>query len=207
MKQKLVIILVFMRTFLSAQTPDTAFTIAEFKGGYGISSFGEGLKDKYEAGNFNTSGGFLASLSAFHKFKKINNLVFGIKFKTLAASPSNGDNGQEMFFNYWAVATAIKYFPFDKAAQAGFYVQGDFNFITQFTQKYRTRANLEFNHQFAIGRGFTVGLGYDFPNKAKRTMFTVGFEYEYDYRRGEVTGIGFKFFESSNFGLMAGIKF
>jgi hypothetical protein len=209
MKRKLIILLFlsFQINAFAQQDESISFTYAEFRGGYGATIFGSGLKEKYEAGNFGTSGGFLASLAAYHKFKKINSFNFGIKYKSLGAGPSNGDNGDEMFFNYWGAALTAKYFPFDKKARKGIYVQGDYFFVTQFTQKYRNIPKSEFNHQFAIGNGFALGLGYDIPLKNRRTMLTIGLEYETDSRRGEVTGIGDKTFKSSNFGVMGGIKF
>ncbi len=193
--------------FAQVNNDKTSFTYGEFRGGYGISSFGEGLKDKFKAGNFSSSGGGLASLALYRKFKKIDYFNFGIKYKSLGAGPSQGDNGQEMFFNYWGAALTTKYFPFDNTAQKGIYLQGDYFFITQFTQKYRNTANLEFNHQFAIGNGLAFGIGYDFLIGKDRTMLTIGIEYEADRRRGEVSGIGDKTFKSSNFGLMTGVKF
>jgi hypothetical protein len=193
---------------LLAQTEESvSFTYAEFRGGYGKTIFGSGLKEKYEAGNFSNSGGGLASLAAFHKFKKLNYVNLGIKYKSLGAGPSTGNNGDEMFFNYWGAAIATKFFPMDKNAKKGLYVQADFFFITQFTQKYRNTAKLDFNHQFAIGQGLAFGLGYDIPLNNRKTMLTIGVEYETDSRQGEVTGIGDKVFKSSNLGIMTGIKF
>lgn len=196
-----------LSAFAQTQDAPISFTYAEFRGGYGVSIFGSGLKEKYEAGNFSTSGGGLASLAAYHKFKKVNALVFGIKYKSLGAGPSNGDNGDQMFFNYWGAAVSAKYFPFDKMAKKGLYVQGDFFFVTQFTQKYRNVPKLIYNHQFAIGQGFAFGLGYDIALKNTKTMLTIGVEYETSNRQGEVTDIGKKRFKSSNLGIMTGIKF
>ena len=193
--------------FAQAKQENISYTVAEFRGGYGINVFGKGLKEKYDLGNFSSSGGGLASLSAYHKFKKINYLNFGIKYKSLGAAPAKGDNGQEMFFNYWGAAITTKYFPFERDAKKGVYLQGDYFFVSQFTQKYRTTINKEFNHQFAIGNGFAFGLGYDFTVGKGRTMLTIGLEYETNSRTGEVTGIGNKNFKSSNFGIMTGIKF
>jgi hypothetical protein len=210
MKNSLIIILILtVQTFGFAQTNDEtgSFTYGEFRLGYGISSFGEGLKERYDGGNFSTSGGLLASVGLYRKFKKIDHLNFGIKYKSLGAFPSKGDNGQELFFNYWGASASIKYFPFDKMARKGIYLQTDYSFINQFTRKYRTVSKLEYDHQFALGNGIVFGLGYDMPIGAKRTMFTIGFEYEYNTRIGEVTGIGKKTFVSSNFGVLAGIKF
>ena len=198
-----------MHLMLFAQTKQESisFTYAEFRGGYGVNIFGKGLKEKYDAGNFSSSGGGLASLTAYHKFKKINYFNFGIKYKSLGAAPSIGDNGQEMFFNYWGAAISAKYFPFDKDAKKGIYLQTDYFFVTQFTQKYRNTANLNFDHQFAIGTGLAFGLGYDISIGKSRTMLTIGVEYEINSRNGEVTGIGDKNFKSSNLGIMTGIKF
>jgi hypothetical protein len=95
----------------------------------------------------------------------------------------------------------------DKGAKKGLYVQADYFFVTQFTQKYRSTANLVFDHQFAIGSGFAFGLGYDIPMKNRRTMWTIGLEYEFANRQGEVSGLGDKRFNNSNVGVMAGIKF
>jgi hypothetical protein len=194
-------------SFAQTQGEPISFTYAEFTGGYGKTIFGSGLKEKYEAGSFSNSGGGLASLAAYHKFKKINYFNFGLKYKSLGAGPSNGKNGDEMFFNYWGAAVTTKYFPFDKMGKKGLYLQGDFFFITQFTQKYRNVPKLEFNHQFAIGQGLAVGVGYDIPLNNRKTMLTIGVEYETDRRQGEVTGIGDKVFKSSNLGVMTGIKF
>lgn len=202
-------VLAFWQAVVFAQTKpeNSSFTVAEFRAGYGVSFFGSGLKEKYEAGDFSSSGGGLFTLAAFHKFKPINYLNFGIKFKALGAGPAKGDNEQEMFFNYWGSAVSLKYFPFDRDAKKGFYVQGDYFFISQFTQKYRDTSAKTFDHQFAIGNGLAFGLGYDFPVGKEKTMLTIGVEYETNSRTGEVTGIGDKNFKSSNFGIMTGIKF
>jgi hypothetical protein len=194
-------------TVAQSSEGNQSFTYAEFRAGYGVNIFGKGLKERYEKGNFSSSAGGLASLAAYHKFKKINYLNFGIKYKSLGAAPARGDNNQELFFNYWGAALSSKYFPFNRNAKKGIYIQADYFFVTQFTMKYRTTADLNFDHQFAIGSGYAFGLGYDIPFGERRTMLTVGIEYEYDKRRGEVTNIGDKTFISSNFGIMAGIKF
>lgn len=205
----LIVVLAFGQAIVFAQTKseNISFTVAEFRAGYGLSIFGSGLKEKYEAGNFSSSGGGLFTLAAFHKFKPINYLTFGIKFKALGAGPAKGDNEQEMFFNYWGSAVSLKYFPFNRDAIKGIYLQGDYFFISQFTQKYRNTSTKSFDHQFAIGNGFAFGVGYDFKIGKGRTMLTVGLEYETNSRTGEVTGIGDKNFKSSNIGIMAGIKF
>lgn len=202
-------IILFGQTVLFAQTTqeNIAFTVAEFRAGYGVTIFGSGLKEKYEAGNFSRSGGGLVTLTAFRKFKKVNYLTFGIKYKSLGAGPAQGDNNQEMFFNYWGAAIAMKYFPFDRNAKKGLYLQGDYFFVSQFTQKYRNTVAKTFDHQFAIGNGLALGVGYDFPIGKGKTMLTIGIEYEANSRQGEVGGIGDKQFKNANFGIMTGLKF
>lgn len=186
---------------------DTTFTIAEIRFGYGASSFSKGLVEDYKTGNFSASGGFLATLAAYRKFKKLDYLLVGMKYKSLGAAPSKGDNGQEMFFNYWGAAVSTRYFPFSKSATNGLFLQADYFFVTQFTQKYRNTASLSFNHQFAIGTGYAIGLGYALPLARKKNLITIGIEYEVDERKGEVTGIGDKTFSSSNLSVLVGFVF
>jgi hypothetical protein len=210
MKRVLLFLIIYSIQYeLSSQnsSENISFTYAEFRGGYGINVFGSGLKEKYKDGHFSNSAGGLATLAAYHKFKKINYLNFGIKYKSLGAAPSKGDNGQELFFNYWGAAFSSKCFPFQRDAKKGIYLQADYFFVTQFTQKYRTTSKLQFDHQFAIGSGIAFGLGYDLPIIKSNLLLTMGVEYEMDSRQGEVTGLGSKNFKSSNFGLLIGIKF
>jgi hypothetical protein len=210
MKQSILITIIILSNFkISAQSKkeNEAFTYAEFRAGYGATSFGKGLQERYNAGNYSSSGGGLASLAAYRKLKKINYANFGIKYKSLGAGPASGDNGAEMFFNYWGAAITSKFFIQDRNAKKGIYMQGDYYFVTQFTQKYRQIASSFYDHQFAIGSGLAFGAGYDLPIGKNRNMITIGLEYETDRRQGEVTSIGNKQFKSSNFGLMVGLKF
>lgn len=188
----------------SAQT--SAFTYGEFKVGYGSTQFLSGLKERYEQGNFSASGGSLTSIAAYRKFEKINRFHFGLKFKGLGAAPSVGDLGEEMFFNFWAVAISTKYFPFTKLADKGVYLQADYNFVTQFTQKYRNTETLTFDHQFAIGSSFTAGVGYLYPLKNGYGLIA-SVEYDWASRQGEVQGIGDKQFQNSNLAFQIGFKF
>lgn len=103
---------------LTAQAQDKkSFTYGEFKAGYGITQFDEGLDQPYEAGNFSTSGGGVATLAVYRKFSWGNYFNSGLKFKSLGAGPAQGDNGYEMFFNFWGAAITTKIFPFNKAAK------------------------------------------------------------------------------------------
>lgn len=185
---------------------NNAFTYGELKMGYGSTQFSTGLKEKFENGNFSNSGGILSSVAAYRKFSSINNLHFGLKFKALGATAANGDNGQEMFFNFWGTAVTVKYFPFNPTAVKGLFLQGDYNFITQFTQKYRTSSLLQFDHQFAIGSSYTLGLGYQHPLKNGYGLVT-SLEIDWATRNGEVTGIGDKRFQNSNIAFQIGIIF
>ena len=209
MKQ-LLLILVLITTFFTLKAQNStshAFTYGEFKLGYGTTQFGKGLETAFEAGNFSTSSGFLASIAVYRKFSKIHNFNFGLKFKALGAGPATNDVGDEMFFNYWGTAVSAKYFPFNREADKGFFIQGDFYFTTQFTQKYRNTDALTFDHQFAIGTGFGGLIAYDLRLKNSLKGLTIGIEYDAANRQGEVTGIGDVQFANSNVGVMVGIQF
>jgi hypothetical protein len=211
MKNILLIIalVTFKLTNIIAQEEHIAYTYVEFKSGYGISDLKDGLKDKFQAGHFTTSGGYLASLAGYHKFKRIDYANFGLKYKSLAAFVSKGDNGQEMFFNYWGAAATVKYYPMEKDARKGLYLQGDYFFITQFTQKYTQPATRAYTPQYGLGMGFVVGLGYDIAFRGNtKTMLNIGLEYEYDSRQAEQAGAANETtYNSSNIGVLVGIKF
>jgi len=192
--------------FANAQSESNAFTYGEFKTGYGITQFGVGLIERYEAGNFSASGGGLTSIAAYRKFEKINHLHFGLKFKGLAAAPASGMNGEELFFNFWGAAISTKFFPFSKTGEKGMFILGDYNFVTQFTQKYRNTSQLQFDHQFAIGSSFTIGLGYHFALK-NRYGLVASVEYDWASRTGEVEGIGDKNFQNTHFAFQVGLIF
>jgi hypothetical protein len=183
-----------------------SYTYGEFKIGYGVTQFSTGLSERFENGNFSTSGGSLASIAAYRKFNKINYVHFGLKFKGFGASPSNGDNGEEMFFNFWGTSISLKYFPFNKSAVRGVYLLGDYNFATQFTQKYRKTSDLEFEHQFAVGNSFTLGLGYQYPLKNGFGL-VASVEYDWATRNGEVQGVGDQQFQNSNVAFQVGFIF
>ncbi len=188
----------------SGETENKSYTYGELKAGYGVTQFSSNLSERFENGNFSTSGGGLFSLAAYRKFKNINHLHFGFRYKGLAAGPAQGDNNEEMFFNFWGTAVSTKYFPFSKPASKGLYLQGDFNFVSQFTQKYRTTESLNFDHQFAIGNSIAFGLGYHLPLK-KGSACVISVEYDSASRRGEVEGIGDVQFRNSNIALQIGI--
>ena len=182
------------------------FTYGEFKAGYGINQFSSGLRERFENGNFSASGGGLFTIAAYRKFQKVNHLHFGLKFKALGAAPSSGDNNEEMFFNFWGAAISTKYFPFSKSGSQGIYLLGDYNFVSQFTQKYRDTESLDFDHQFAIGSSFTLGLGYHYALR-KRYALVASVEYDWASRRGEVQGVGDVRFRNGNIGFQLGLIF
>lgn len=190
-----------------AQEASGSFTYGEFKAGYGVTIFGEGLASRVEEGNFSQSGGGMASLAVYRKFEKISYLNFGLKFKGLGGSPSTNEAGDEMFFNFWASGISVKYYPLRKSADGGLFVQGDIYYVSQFTQKYRNTEALTFDHQFAIGNSFGGILGYDYAIPNSDYGFTMGLEYEFASRQGEVTGLGDQQFLNSNLGGMIGLRF
>jgi hypothetical protein len=190
----------------ATESTSGGFTYGELKAGYGVTQFQSGLKERYESGNFGTSGGGLFSVAAFRKFESLGHLHFGLKYKSLGAAASKGDDDREMFFNFHGVGVSAKYFPFSAAAVDGLFVQGDYNFVTQFTQKYRNTAALEFDHQFGIGSSFTLGLGYQ-HSLAHRYGLVASIEYDIASRQGEVQGVGDKQFRNSNIAVQVGLIF
>jgi hypothetical protein len=191
---------------ISAQEKErVSFTYGDFRMGYSQTIFGTILEERFHEGNFSNSGGFIASVGAYRKFEKINYVQLGLRFQSMGAAPSSGDDGYEMFFNFWAASIGIKVFPFSKHTTKGLYASADYQFTTQFTQKYRNTELSIFEHQFAIGSGFNIGLGYDLPFGEYGIL--VGIEYGIARRQGEVSDIGDVQFENSNVAFMVGLRF
>ena len=191
----------------SSGNADTAFTFGVFGVGYGVTQFGEGLESRAEAGGFETSGGAVASLAVFRKFRHVRYVALGLRYKNLGASPARGDDGEEMFFNYWTTSLAVRAYPFDRRAVSGVFAQAEFVFATQFTQKYRNVARREYDHQFAIGSGLTGVIGYAYPLPGRRIALEAGVEFDYAARQGEVTGRGEVDFRNTNVGVMGRLRF
>ncbi|MGF1638926.1 MAG: hypothetical protein ACFCUU_17760 [Cyclobacteriaceae bacterium] len=181
------------------------YTYGEFRIGFGQSSFGSGLVEKYENLRMGASGGMLASIATYRALNPY--LHLGLRFKALAASPSTNDQGDEMFFNYWATSIAGKVYPFPKGKLKGLFIQPEFTFSTQFTQKYRNITASTYDHQFAIGNGISLALGYEIPLKNGWNAIMLTAEYDWASRNGETTNIGEVNFNSANVGFMVGIKF
>lgn len=202
-----VLFAIFTFNFANSQiNPEKkSFTYGEFKAGYAISQLGKNLEEAYKAGKYNTTGGGLFTLGAMHKFESINYFNFGGKFSALGATPSEGENGNQLFFNWWGAALSAKYYPLNKNANSGFNLYTDFYFITQFTQKYRNVAAKVYNHQFAIGNGLTLGAAYDF--KYAGINWVASAEYGVASRTGDVQNVGQVNFGSSYFGTQLGFKF
>lgn len=184
-----------------------SFTYGEFSSGYGISIFGKGLKERYEAGNYSLSGGGVYCFGAYKKVNKINHLNFGLKFKALGAAPASNNKGNEMFFNYWGAALSTKYYPFNKQTRGGLVFNVDYVFITQFTQKYRNEETAFYDHQFAIGSGIGSGVGYEFDILKTGYLGCLALEYQFDSRTGEVNNIGSKTFLSQSIAIKLGFLY
>lgn len=182
-----------------------SFTYGEFKAGYSVSQLGKNLKERFEAGNYSTTGGGLFTLGAYHKFESINYFNFGGKFSALGAGPSEASGGNQLFFNWWGAAISAKYYPLNKNANSGFNLYSDFYFITQFTQKYRNLDAKIADHQFALGNGLTFGSAYDF--QYNNTNIILSLEYGFAARTGDVQNVGPVDFESSYFGVQFGFNF
>jgi hypothetical protein len=149
---------------------------------------------------------FVGVFDAPSKFEKLHYLHFGLRLKGLETAASESDKGQEMFLNFRGTAFSDKYFTLKKFTEQDINLNADFNFITQFTQKYRNASTLTFNHQFAIGKSFTLDEGYQNPLKNGFGL-VASFEYDWASRQGEVHGKGDQQFRSSNFGVQSGLIF
>ncbi|MEM7656618.1 MAG: hypothetical protein AAF399_10855, partial [Bacteroidota bacterium] len=135
-------------------------------------------------------------------------LGLGSGVKGFFATPNNGGDNETYFFNYYHVGLGLKYHPFSRQFNRGFYTKANVGF-GQMTEKTRFNNENRYEHQFAIGTTLLGGLGYAFPiGKSKHTAIHIDLEAEYASRRGDVTGLGEgQQFQNSHVSINFGLSF
>lgn len=122
--------------------------------------------------------------------EKWKGLGIGSGIKGFFATPNNGGDNETYLFNYYHVGLGLKYHPFSREFNKGFYTKTNFGF-GQMTEKTKYNDNQIYEHQFAIGTTILGGVGYSFPmGKSESLALNVDLEAEYSSRRGDVTGMG-----------------
>ena len=179
--------------------------------GYGNTFFYGTLAEKEtinDGRGFGRNQGNTLSTFFYVAPEKWNGLGIGSGVKGFFATPNNGGDNETYLFNYYHVGVGLKYHPFSKQFNKGWYTKANFGF-GQMTEKMRYNDENRYEHQFAIGTTLLGGIGYAFPiGKSKRTAINIDLEAEYSSRRGDVTGLGeSQQFQNSHVSINFGFSF
>ena len=129
--------------------------------------------------------------SAWVKAPKVNGLMLGAMVRNTQTGSTPDDGYAEgYYFNFITAGVAVKYYPFEKA---NFFTKADFGLAAVLTKNrfINDAGDQNFFHQFGIGSGGSIGLGYSFPVfNDKSKSIDVQIIYQQLRTRVEVNGIG-----------------
>jgi hypothetical protein len=129
---------------------------------------------------------------AFHKpIKRVKGLMIGavVRNSQTGSTPDEG-YAEAYFFNFITAGISFKYYPFEKY---NVFTRADFGIAGVFTKNRFINEDDEQNlfHQFGIGYGASLGLGYSLtPFKNKTKSLDAMIIYQQLGTRVEVNGIG-----------------
>jgi hypothetical protein len=121
----------------------------------------------------------------------------GARIKGTFGTSIKGEQGDDYIFNYYALALAVKAYPFAKTFNDGLYARASVGF-GQMTTKRQNEALNRYRHQYAIGLTAAGALGYTLP--VGPVGLGVEAEFEFSSRDGTVDGVGATSFQSGQLG-------
>lgn len=164
--------------------------------GAGMHLFTGRLEDaraaRVDSGFSNNRFGNAFAASFFVVPSRTPNFGFGMSMKgTFGAPAERASDKAQFFFNGYSVNVAAKWFPFSERFNEGWLVRGQVGF-GQFLQKMRLPNRNVYEHQYAIGNSYLLGVGYAIPvGRSDRAIIIEG-QLEYNSRQGDQTGVGEK---------------
>lgn len=160
--------------------------------------------NRKNVGSYSSLKGFSLNIGFYKPIKKVKGLMLGAMVRNAQTGSEPADGYAEgYFFNFITAGVALKYYPFDKS---NFFAKADFGLASVLTKNrfINEAGEQNFFHQFGIGSGGSVGVGYSFlPFKNKSRSIDAQVTYQQLSTRVEVNGIGddqWKF-GSLNFGV------
>lgn len=121
----------------------------------------------------------------------------GARIKGTFGTSIKGEQGDSYIFNYYALALAVKAYPFAKGFNDGPYARVSAGFGQMTTKRQNEAINL-YRHQYAIGLTVGGALGYTLP--VGPVGLGIEAEFEFSSRDGTVDGVGATNFQSGQLG-------
>lgn len=160
--------------------------------------------NRKNVGSYSSLKGLSLNIGFYKPIRKVKGLMLGAMVRNAQTGSEPADGYEEgYFFNFITAAVALKYYPFEKS---NLFTKAEFGLASVLTKNrfINEAGEQNFFHQFGIGSGATVGVGYSFlPFKNKSRSIDAQITYQQLSTRVEVNGIGddqWKF-GSLNFGV------
>jgi hypothetical protein len=157
----------------------------------GLSYFEDSEGNRKSVGGYSALRGFSLNIGFYKPLKKVNGLMLGamVRNSQTGSTPDDG-YAEGYYFNFITAGLAAKYYPFEKA---NFFAKADIGMAAVFTKNrfINDGGEQNFFHQFGIGSGGSLGVGYSFlPFKDKSKSVDAQLLYQQLSTRVEVNGIG-----------------
>ena len=157
-----------------------------------LSYFAASDGNRRAVGNYATLSGVSFGIGFYKPVRWAKGLMLGatVRNSQTGSEPNEGGSAEAYYFNFVTAGVAAKYYPFN---DSNWFVKGDFGLGAVFTKnRFLNETNEQrFFHQFGIGNGANVGLGYAFtPFAVKTNALELQLVYQQLSTRVEVDGIG-----------------
>ena len=157
----------------------------------GLSYFQDAQGNRKNVGSYSSLKGYSFNIGFYKPLRQTNGLMIGAMVRNTQTGSTPDDGYQEAyFFNFITAGLAIKYYPF---ANTNLFAKADFGLAAVLTKNrfINEESDQNFFHQFGIGSGGSVGVGYSFlPFKDKSKSLDAPILYQQLSTRVEVNGIG-----------------
>jgi hypothetical protein len=157
-----------------------------------LSYFAASEGNRQAVGSYAALSGISFGISFYKPVRWAKGLMLGatVRNSQTGSEPDEGGYVEAYYFNFVTAGVAAKYYPF---TDSNWFVKGDFGLGAVFTKnRFLNETNEQrFFHQFGIGNGASVGLGYAFtPFADKTNALELQVMYQQLSTRVEVDGIG-----------------
>jgi len=156
-----------------------------------LSYYQDAQGNRKNVGSYSSLKGYSFNIGFYKPLRKTNGLMLGAMVRNTQTGSTPDDGYSEAyFFNFITAGVALKYYPFENV---NFFAKADYGLAAVLTKNrfINEEGDQNFFHQFGIGSGGSVGVGYSFvPFKDKSKSLDVQALYQQLSTRVEVNGIG-----------------
>lgn len=158
----------------------------------GQSYYADAGGNRRNVGNYPALRGFTFAIAYYKPVPALTGLMLGatVRNTQTGSQPATGGYAEGYYFNFITAGVAAKYYPFTKN---NLFVKGDFGLSSVLTKNrfVNSAGEQNFFHQFGIGPGGSLGLGYGFAlSGTSQKTIEIQATYQQLSTRVEVNGIG-----------------